>query len=452
MPNFPRLPIVGLSLLHVLFSLVALVLATHLKDPQLLPVRAFEVPALVLSVLLGSALSVRRIRQGRRLAVVFLAAWLAVLGLAIHSDYEFHRQKRAVLAASGDEACRLAALGAHLVVGYGKVEEVRELARRGFIAGVFVTRRNAAGKSLEALRVELAGLQELRRQARLPPLIITSDQEGGLVSRLSPPLPWQPSLASLLASEQTLSQAEKRAAEYGAEQGRALAALGVNVNFSPVVDLKPAWASGPLDFHTHIADRAISGDPETVTRLALAYGQGLLSQGVLPTLKHFPGLSGVKEDTHHFSGHLRHSLDELNTRDWRPFREIPRHIPALLMVGHVIVDAVDPGLPASFSQKVLGGLLRKEWKYGGILIGDDMTMASAYNRGLCFASVGALNGGMDLLLVSYDWEKVYPILDCLLEADRRGELKSLEASRVRLGRLLGDTGAVQASKAGFEPL
>lgn len=429
--SMPRRAIAA-ALLHAMLAAACLAWAAHLKDPHLLIVRAFEGPLLALAGLGGLALSLRSTSSPGWLRAAFLAAWLAMLGMVALGEYQFHQQKRTVLAATADDARRLAILGEHLVVGYGNVEDARELARRGFIAGLFVTRRNAAGKTFEQLRSELAGLQLLRRQAGLPPLIIASDQEGGPISRLSPPLPRQPALATLLAPGLSPSQIEARASDFGIEQGRAMASLGVNVNFSPVVDLKPAAPIGPWDLHTHIGERAIAGDPETVGRVALAYGRGLLSQGVLPTLKHFPGLGSVAEDTHHSSAHLRLTLAELSARDWPPFREVLERIPALLMVGHVIVDAVDPDEPASISPGVLGGILRGKWKYGGILISDDMTMAAAYNRGLCRSSVRALNSSMDLLLVSYDWEKVYPVLECLLSADKAGELEDMEASRTRL--------------------
>jgi beta-N-acetylhexosaminidase len=358
-----------------------------------------------------------------------------VLGALAHTQYEAHSFRRHVAEATADDARHLQIVGQHLVVGYNVAGDVHELARRGFIAGIFVTRRNAQGKTADALRAEIEALQALRRSAGLAPLIIATDQEGGPVSRLSPPLALQPPIATLVTPQSAADQMEQRAKAYGADQGRALAALGVNVNFSPVVDLKPDSPSGRLDFHTRINDRAIAADPMLVTRVAAAYARGLDSQGVAPTLKHFPGLGSVAEDTHHFSAHLRLSLDVLNARDWVPFRETLRSIPALLMVGHVVVDDVDHEFPASLSRKLLNGIVRGQWKHDGILISDDMTMAAVYDRGLCESSVQALNAGIDLLLVAYDWEKVYLTLDCLQRAHARGRLTELESSRERLRRV-----------------
>lgn len=424
--------------IHVLLVLLCLVLATHLKDPHLLPWRVYEVPLLILIGLIGFVLALGSVRTRFWLYLPLLVAWLVVLGIASYSEYRFRSQRHAVLSATSEYAKRLTTVGRHLVVGYQDPDEISELVRRGFIAGVFVTRRNAEGKTFEQLRMELDNFQTLRRKAELPPLIIATDQEGGTVSRLSPPLPRQPALASLLDSGLSDAQIEQNAKAYGIKQAKALAELGVNTNFSPVVDLKPDRESDTLDFHTRIVERAIAAEPEVVARVALAYSNGLLMQGVIPTVKHFPGLGSVTDDTHHFSARLTLPLNELEQRDWYPFRSVLNQSPALLMVGHVIVDAVDPEYPASLSQKILSGVVRENWKHDGILISDDMTMAAVYNRGLCKSSIRSLNAGMDLLLVAYDWEKVYPVLECLQKAEESQQLKNLEDSRVRLRKMGSD--------------
>lgn len=425
--------------LHGAVALASLLAAYYLPDPHLLPVRAWLAPSLLLMAALGLALALRRRPQQKWRAAGLALLWLAVAALSAFTASAHYRYRQALLRASAIDPALMARLGEHLVIGYDKPEELHELARRGLIGGVFVTRRNAEGKSFEQLRAELASLQALRRQAGLPPLMIATDQEGGPVSRLSPPLPQQAALSTVLdptlALGQTRQDIAQRAAQYGTEQARALAALGVNTNFSPVVDLKPAHASGILDLHTRIAARAIAADPDSVTLVAQAYSQASLAQGVMPTLKHFPGLGSIAADTHHFSAHLGGSLQDLSARDWRPFQLVLEQTPAMLMVGHVAVDALDSANPASVSPAVLNGLLRQQWRFNGVLISDDMSMAPIYNRGLCRSAVESLNAGMDLLLISYDWEKYYGVMDCLRRAEQSGALRSLEHSQRRLRAL-----------------
>jgi beta-N-acetylhexosaminidase len=132
---------------------------------------------------------------------------------------------------------RARTLGQHFVVGYSSFDEVLPLAEKGLIAGVYIARHNIAGRSVEALKSEIAALQDRRRIAGLPPLIVAADQEGGIVSHLSPPLTALPSLSTLADLPPNIRA--KRAEDFGRTHGRELAALGVNHDFAPVLDCGP---------------------------------------------------------------------------------------------------------------------------------------------------------------------------------------------------------------------
>lgn len=364
------------------------------------------------------------VRQRRAL----LALWLAApLTLASAKGATFHHLQN-VLAASEDVSRRL---GRHFIVGYRRVEDVEPLAARGLIGGIFVTRHNIA-QGAEGLRAEIAHLQDLRETAGLPPLIVTTDQEGGLVSHLSPPLPRRPPLADLAASAQ--GEAEARA--QGRTMGAELATLGITMDFAPVVDLHPAAGANPLDFNSFIAQRAISNDPEKVRAIASGFARGLAEAGVTPTIKHFPGLGRVTEDTHHFRAHLTASPEELAARDWRPFRETAADGVAALMVGHVVVDALDAQHPASQSRALVEGLIRRAWGFDGLIVTDDLNMDPVFRHNICAGVVASLNAGIDLLLVSYDGRQYYQMMDCVLAAHAGGRIDAsiLERSARRLGR------------------
>lgn len=96
--------------------------------------------------------------------------------------------------------------------------------------------------------------------------------------------------------------------------------------------------------------------------------------GVRGTLKHVPGLGRVAQDTHHFWAHVLAPVEELEASDWRPFRDILRGAPVALMVGHVMVDALDANRPASQSKAVMDGLIRKAWGFDGLIVPDDYLM------------------------------------------------------------------------------
>ncbi len=282
------------------------------------------------------------------------------------------------------------------------------------------------------LRAEIAALQDIRRAAGLPPLLVAEDQEGGIVGHLAPPLTKLPALATLagLAPDDQQAKAE----EFGRIHGRELAGLGVNLNLAPVLDLKPQAQRNRLDFHTLIGQRAIASDPAVVSTIATSYVRGLEESGVGATLKHFPGIGRVRSDTHHFSANLDTPVTELEATDWLPFRQVLSRSRSALMVGHVTLTAVDPDRAASHSKRVVEGIIRQTWGYQGMVMTDDLVMGAIYQNDVCKAVVEAINAGVDLLLVAYDGAQFYRVFACALEGLRQGELDAamLHASAARL--------------------
>lgn len=411
---------------------LALLVASVPRTPYLLAVRDLLPFAVLLASAVTAGLAWRRHRQrhsgrleaGLLLAMAAFASAMVLIGTAV-----FHHQRDQVLAA--DTMTRR--LGMHFIVGYRDLREAETMVTHGLIGGLYLARHNVSGRTQAQIHAELAHLQTLRAQAGLPPLIVAADQEGGSVAHLTPPLAPRPGLASLLdapaeagtppthAATAADAALASRAFAYGQAQGQELAALGVNLNFGPVVDLQPAGRTALLDTHTRTAERAISGDPRQVATVARAYADGLAHAGVGATFKHFPGLGDVRADTHHFRARLETPVGHLDGHDWQPFRHAAADGHAI-MLGHVTVPELDPDLPASLSRRVVQGLLRGQWRHDGLLITDDLNMGAVYWRGLCRSAVQALQAGVDLLLVSYDPEQLYPALYCATQAARAGEI------------------------------
>ena len=103
------------------------------------------------------------------------------------------------------------------------------------------------------------------------------------------------------------------------------------------------------------------------------------------------------------------------------------------MLGHVVVPELDTVYPASFSRKIVQQLIRGEWGFQGLLVTDDLTMGAAYNRGLCEATVRALDAGVDLVLIAFDHDKYFDAMHCAQQAAQRGalDLPMLERSGAR---------------------
>lgn len=375
-----------------------------------------------------------------KLTTVLSGATLVVAGgaLALTLTYEvqFRWQRHRVLNA---DAATVEQLGRHFIVGYRDLGELRELVERRAIAGVFVSAHNVSGKDADTIRREIASLQSIRSRQGLPKLLIATDQEGGGVSRMSPPLDRLASLGEIVRSHHDAAERLIAVRQYAAKQGRALARLGFNLNFAPVVDLNHNVVN-PNDRYTRITERAISADPKIVTVVAGEYCDALLQTGVHCTLKHFPGLGRVVEDTHTEAADLTVEVKTLADTDWVPFRELMHSAGAFTMLSHARLTAVDRDTPASFSARVVSGLLRGEWKHNGVLVTDDFSMGAAYSsaEGLPGAGLAALNAGVDLILVSYDPDQFYSIMDALIRAETDGRLRkdALDRSEQRLAAVL----------------
>jgi beta-N-acetylhexosaminidase len=135
----------------------------------------------------------------------------------------------------------------------------------------------------------------------------------------------------------------------------------------------------------------------------MAAARGMQDAGLVPVVKHFPGHGSVTADSHVTLPVQRRSLRELSRRDWVPFtRAIRAGLPAV-MVGHLDVRAVDPGVPSSLSRPVVTGLLRERLGFRGVVVTDALDMAAVRRHlGPDRAAVAALRAGADVLLMPQD--------------------------------------------------
>jgi beta-N-acetylhexosaminidase len=228
----------------------------------------------------------------------------------------------------------------------------------------------------------------------LPPPLIAIDQEGGRVRRLKDPgfTRFPPARSCSLFC----CHAERAAEGAGAVIAAELSAVGIDINFAPVLDVDEDPGN------TAIGDRSFSGDPVTAARLGIAFMRGSLSRRILPVGKHFPGHGHADSDSHKTLPIVSASRDTLFRRDVVPFRRaIHAGIPAL-MTAHVLFPALDPRNPATLSGKILRGLLREKLRFRGVLFSDALEMnAIARNHPMGLAAVLALRAGCDVAMVCH---------------------------------------------------
>lgn len=310
-------------------------------------------------------------------------------------------------------------------VGFGGTQPeagIRSLVDRG-VAGVVLFARNFVSREQAA---ELIGT--LREQASPRPLFIAIDHEGGRVQRLTASHGFTPLPA---AREVGMSDdAEARAAEIGTLAGRELRALGVDLNFAPVLDVDSNPAN-PV-----IGNRSFGRDPEHVARLGAAFITAHQAAGVAACGKHFPGHGDTDRDSHVDLPALAHDLTRLERVELLPSRAAIKSGVAAIMTAHVMFPALDPAVPATMSRAVLTGLLRERLGFEGVIVTDDLEMRAVADRwGVAGAAVSALRAGADLLLVCEHAALAHEAIDAVaLEVE---PARVMEA-RERVGRLVRD--------------
>ncbi|AUX23511.1 glycoside hydrolase family 3 [Sorangium cellulosum] len=259
--------------------------------------------------------------------------------------------------------------------------------RRG---GAILFRRNAP--DIAATARLCRALAEAAGPERPPFLGI--DQEGGRVTRLPAPfltLPPMRSLGDLVDLPLLRRAARAVAAE--------LRAVGVNLNFAPVLDVDSNPAN-PI-----IGDRAFGREPGAVAQRGVAFLEGLQEEGVLACGKHFPGHGDTELDSHLALPTIAHDRGRLERIELPPFRAASGAGVASLMTAHIVVEALDPGVPATLSRAVCTGLLRDEIGFQGVLFSDCLQMAAiAANYPIEEAAPAAIEAGCDVLLVCHDEE------------------------------------------------
>jgi beta-N-acetylhexosaminidase len=233
----------------------------------------------------------------------------------------------------------------------------------------------------DQVRKLVADLRETVGRENAPVLI---DQEGGRVQRLGPPH-WRcyPPGADYGA----------RGVEMARLGGRLiandLAALGINVDCAPVLDLPAEGA------HAIIGDRAFGAGPTEVATLARAMADGLLSGGVLPIVKHIPGHGRATSDSHEALPRVEASRQALESWDFQPFRLLA-DLPAA-MTAHVVYTAYDPVNPATTSRATIDQAIRGAIGFDGLLISDDLEM-KALTGSLQARAEASLAAGCDIVL------------------------------------------------------
>ena len=280
--------------------------------------------------------------------------------------------------------------------------ELERLLARG-VGGVVLFKRNVGSAR------ELAELvRDVKRRAGRP-LVVAVDQEGGAVARFREGFTTVPPMRELGATRDA-----ELARAVGRVIGSELSAVGVDLDFAPVLDVDTN-PDNPV-----IGARSFDREPGVVAELGIALACGLMDTGVAPCGKHFPGHGDTHQDSHHELPRLSHDMNRLCAVELVPFAAaVHAEFPAM-MTAHVVLEALDAELPATMSRAVVG-LLRRELGFRGVVFTDDVDMkAIADHFAVEDVARSCLEAGVDAFLCCQDVEVAHRMIDALVALVKSG--------------------------------
>lgn len=293
--------------------------------------------------------------------------------------------------------------------------EIEALVKRYHLGGVILFRENVVTTEQTARLV-----RDYQEASEKFGLLLTIDQEGGIVTRLQSGTDMPGNMAI------GATRSEALAYDVGAVIGRELAALGINMNLAPVLDVNNN-PDNPV-----IGVRSFGEQPALVADLGVQYAKGLQDNGIAATAKHFPGHGDTAVDSHLGLPEVPHDKERLKEVELYPFqRAIDAGIDAV-MTAHVTFPKIDDTkviskkdgteitLPATLSYKVLTELMRKEMGFDGVIMTDALNMKAITDHfGPVEAVIRAVKAGTDIVLMPVGLQEV---ADGLLQAVESGEI------------------------------
>ncbi|KKP65939.1 MAG: Glycoside hydrolase family 3 protein [candidate division WS6 bacterium GW2011_GWE1_34_7] len=270
-----------------------------------------------------------------------------------------------------------------------------------YVGGVLILGRNIQDEK------QLKNLTDSIQSYSYIPLLISIDQEGGVVSRLQ----WN----TILTTAQKSMDTPKEAYEIAVQRGRILNGLGINTNLAPVVE-------NISDTSSFMYNRVFRGTSEEIAKKGESTIYGYREVGIIAVPKHYPGHSNSSPDSHFY-------LPKVNIIDkqWDsfiyPFRYlIERECVDIIMVGHILYPNIDNNV-STISNEILQQRLRDELHFEGVILSDDMEMKAIKNQGEPKElAKQSLQAGIDILIYSKETEELEEIYKYVLESYQDGSL------------------------------
>ena len=286
-----------------------------------------------------------------------------------------------------------------------------------------------------------------------PQLLISTDQEGGNVTRLTQGTMMPGNMALGAINDVSITK------EVAAMMGKELTAVGINADFAPVVDVNSNPAN-PI-----IGVRSFSDDAQTVAQHSSAFVEALNDTGVISTLKHFPGHGDTDTDSHTKLPLINKSYDELKQNELIPFQACIDAGSQMIMTAHIVYPQIETGtyvskltgetinLPATLSKTIITDILRGDMGFNGVVTTDAMNMdAIADHFDRYDAAKLAINAGVDILLMPVkieskdDFADMDTYISTLAQQAEHGDISmdNINAAVLRILKLKENNGLFNA--------
>jgi beta-N-acetylhexosaminidase len=269
-------------------------------------------------------------------------------------------------------------------------------------------------RNIDSARQTHSLLKAAQKEAAVP-LFRCVDMEGGTVDRLRDVITPAPSAQEVF---DTGHKAYFR--EHGRMIGAEVRALGFNVDFAPVLDLRFEASLGVL------GSRTVSRDPQAAATYAREFLRGLKDAGVAGCGKHFPGLGEGNLDSHQALPVVHKGWKALWNEDLVPYRLLSRQLPFVMVAHCAFPEVTGDAVPASISKKWISEVLRKKIGYTGLVVSDDLEMGGVLNvASVEEAAVATIDAGADMYLVCHNRELVHRAWEAILrEAERSARFRT----------------------------
>lgn len=272
--------------------------------------------------------------------------------------------------------------------------------------------RNFWGSSLDNNVKYVNSIKKANRQNSDILLFIGFDEEGGSMSQLPQELMRTPSKGELGNTNDS-----SLATGIGAGTAKKLKLLGINTDFGTVLDINTN-KNNPI-----IGVRSYGSTKEKVTEFGINELKAIQNEGVIPTVKHFPGHGDTEVDSHLGLPSLNHDLNRLKSTELVPFQTAINNGVDMVMTAHIMLPQIDKEYPATMSKKILTDLLRDEMGYKGVIITDDLEMqAISKNWDLGEAAIKSVEAGADILLVCHTIENQQKVYNAVVQGVNDGKI------------------------------